>query len=187
MRTFHAISGFMREPRAQAPQMKITRRRVFTALTAVAAAGTWRSRHSLRGGALLRRPGIGSLRRLAVFRSARRAAQQHCRPVALVHRPQQGRMAGMGTEPLCRPAAGTDCGRRVAHLVRRARDGSAANGGREHSDRPLVVGARLAVYFHRAETGERSGRRIRRAAADRCGAGVALPLRPSRCRDACRG
>ena len=67
--------------------------------------------------------------------------------------------------------------------VRRARDGSAANGRREHSDRPFVVGRASPFTFIGPKRVNDPGVAFDALPPIDRGAGVALPLRPSRCRD----
>ena len=90
----------------------------------------------------------------------------------------------LGAEPVQRHAARARRRAGVAALVRGPRELAAADRGPQHPDRSGVVGARLAGELRRAEARQRSRHRIRRAAADRRRAGLALPLRPSRRRDA---
>ena len=96
----------------------------------------------------------------------------------------QGEMAGLGAVALCRPAAGAGRGRGLAHLLCRARELADPDRRPQHPARSGVVEARLAVPLRRTEAGQRSRHRLCRPAADRCRAGVARPLRSSRCRDA---
>ena len=81
-----------------------------------------------------------------------------------------------------KPPARVD-GPGMAHLLRGPREPAAADSGPQHPDRSGVVGARFAGELRGPETRQRSGHCVRRAAADRHRAGVALPLRSSRCRD----
>ena len=160
-----------------------SRRRLFAGFAAIRRGGR-RVRPALRLGALLRRPGVGSFRRHALLRSALVAAEEPRDAAALVHEPREGRMADVGAEPLQRPAARARRGAGMAPLLCGSRELAAADRRPEHPDRSGVVGARLAGELRRAEARQRSRHRVRRAAADRRRAGVALPLRPSRRRNA---
>ena len=132
------------------------------------------------------RPAVRSFRRGALLRSRRRAAEIAWRGAALAvrRRPAARGVAGMGAEPARRYAAGAGRRRQGAAVVRRPRQLADPDRGPEHPGRSGVVGARLAVCLCRAEAAQRSRHRLRGAAQDRCRAGVARPLRSSRCRDA---
>src|ERR1700730_13229119 len=74
-----------------------------------------------------------------------------------------------------RPPArgGGSARRRLASplLLRRPRQPAHPDRRPQFADRPGVVGARLAVQLRRAQARQRSGRRVRRAAGHRRGAG----------------
>src|SRR5262245_31377152 len=143
-----------------------------------------RSRHAAATVALLRRAGVGSLRRRALLRSGRRAAAQPGRPLSLDDHappaPHPGEMAGAGSLPSCRSTAAARRWRGLAHLLCRPCELAGADRRIEPAARPGVVAARVAVRQGRAEAGERSGHRLRRSAADRRGARVDRPLRSYR-------
>ena len=124
-------------------------------------------------------PGVRSFRRRAFLRSGRIAAEELWRPAALAARRRPRAMAGLGAVAVCRYAARAGDERR-ALLVRRPRLLADPDRGAEHPCRSGVVAARLAVLVRGPEARQRSRHRLREAAADRCGAGLARSLRSSR-------
>ena len=128
---------------------------------------------------------LRSFRRGALLRPRRHAAEVARRGAALaVRRAQALRLAGLGRQRARRHAAAARRGQQGALLVRRTRELADPDRRSQHPRRPRVVDAGLAGEFCGPEASQRSRHRVRRAADDRCRAGVARTLRPFRCADA---